>query len=1151
MAAREIKTTLALDGEQKFKRAIAEATTTIRNMGTQLTLATAEFKRDGDAMKLIQQRSETLRAEMRQQEEIVRALEGAVKDSADKYGENSAQVEKWEAELNRAKARLANLQTEFANNEQGLDKNGKAFQEATQNAADFGEQMGEVQQAVSGITFQSVNTAIGNLQTTLKNAGKAVWDFSRGAWDLVADSSTWADDLITLSTQTGVSLHDLQGWRYAARFVDTEVDTIAKTMQKLVNPSKAVQEQLQAVGVAITSGGKQRDKQDIFWDTIQALGKMKDASEAESLANAVFGKSYQELIPLIQAGRKEWDAYVKEAQAGGYILGDEQVQKLGTFNDSLQEIDEAVSALKRHISSDLAEPLTGVADAFSSLVGSFIEWSQSAEGQAALGELASGITSVTQSLAEHTDFKKLAEAAGAAIKAIGDACVFAGEHPDVVLTGIAGALALWSGIKIEQSVLSVFEALKGLAPLWKGLQKVVPPLQNIGPALKTIGGAVAPFAIGAGVVGGMFLAANALDELAAERDFSWLVGLDNLSAGIDPTGVAAIKAGIQLGITQGIEAADVPGSITNKIKTEWETGFQQLQDSLAEDSTGGKAFSKGEMKKLTAWVEATLGEDVKSAQTKAKEMWQSVYDAAIGKGFTPTQAEEEADSLLAENPLVKTVNELTKTKAELDTAMENLYKAGNNATNEEIRKVSELMGKVRDLQEQLGVLQSDTAQYAERSYKLVIEGLGTAANVGAAITWVDELYNQEKAAADRAVKDAQDQYTVEAYDAMSKGDTDALAAAKEKLAKAQAETNAAYEEANENRIERINALLAGAGKVKPEDMEAWAESLETLSSAMDALRGNENGDALNLEAAAEAVRGADLEALREKYPKLQAWEIFKSTEPVDAEKLIEAWVTRPLTQAGIPNLMEAIWGQALGDVGEKAATNKTVLEAFQTMLDNGSLDGLDTSTYAGTLLNALRTQMLIEAQGEDGLLSRKEFLGVMDSEEWKNAGKNAAAGLGQGISENEDLATKPAQEAGEATLEAMQYALQEKSPSKATQKMGANLIAGLPLGIADALPSARDFAFDSGLSISDSLALGIESGFARIRTAINRMVALTQAAPILAGGLAGGGTVYGQTYNSNASMYIGQYNQYADSNVEEIMGIMADMQRQRNAGLGS
>ena len=106
---KEIKTTIAVDGEAAFKRAINEANTSLKNMGTQLTLAQAQFKKDGDAMKLMETRSKALKGEIDQQENIVKALEKAVEDSSKAYGENSEKTEKWQAELNRAKAKLVNL----------------------------------------------------------------------------------------------------------------------------------------------------------------------------------------------------------------------------------------------------------------------------------------------------------------------------------------------------------------------------------------------------------------------------------------------------------------------------------------------------------------------------------------------------------------------------------------------------------------------------------------------------------------------------------------------------------------------------------------------------------------------------------------------------------------------------------------------------------------------------------------------------------------------------------------------------------------------------------------------------------------------------------------------------------------------------------
>ena len=216
---KEIKTTIAVDGEAAFKRAINDATTSIRNMGTQLTLAQAQFKKDGDAMKLMETRSKALKGEISQQEEIVKALEKAVKDSSEAYGENSAKTEKWEADLNRAKAKLANLQNELTLNEQGLDRNGKAFDESSQAAADYQATLEGIGKNVS---FETITSGIHGVTGVIEGAIKKVFSFAKAIRETFADAGEWADTLMTDSIKYRMDPEELQRWQYAAKIIDTD-----------------------------------------------------------------------------------------------------------------------------------------------------------------------------------------------------------------------------------------------------------------------------------------------------------------------------------------------------------------------------------------------------------------------------------------------------------------------------------------------------------------------------------------------------------------------------------------------------------------------------------------------------------------------------------------------------------------------------------------------------------------------------------------------------------------------------------------------------------------------------------------------------------------------------------------------------------------
>ena len=474
---REIKTTIALDGEQKFKREIADARKNLANLGTQLTLAAAQFKNDNDAMKLVETRSKTLRDEIAQQENIVKALSGAVKDSSEKYGENSDQVSKWQAEMNRAAAKLENLRHELANNEQGLDKNGKAFQtvvdsadNATGAVDDFAQAMQDANDSSVSIDFMAFDTAFKNIEDGAKRVIEVVKRVAKGAWDSVVDSSNWADDLLTLSTQTGLSVEELQKWSYAANFVDTDVVSMTKGMGELLKKSadgSAESAKLFNTIAVKTRDSKEalRDQKDIFWDTINALHRMSDENRRNALAQKLFGESYKNLLPLITAGKSAWDAYGEEAEKAGLVMDKDKVTQLGDFNDAVHKMEESFKGLQNNINTELAPAMKTIATAVTDIINKFNEWSQSEEGQAALKGLSDAIGAVVKSLTENVNFQDLVNGATTVLTDLGKGIAWAAEHPETVVEGIANAIKVMAGVWTAKTAIDVLSAISSIGKI--------------------------------------------------------------------------------------------------------------------------------------------------------------------------------------------------------------------------------------------------------------------------------------------------------------------------------------------------------------------------------------------------------------------------------------------------------------------------------------------------------------------------------------------------------------------------------------------------------------------------------------------------------------------------------------------------------------
>ena len=481
--AREIKTSLIVDGEQAFKRSINEANTSMKNLGTQLTLAQAQFKKDGDAMKLMETRSKALKGEIDQQEKIVEALEKAVQDSAKAYGENSEKTEKWQAELNRAKAKLTNLQSELTLNEQGLDRNGKAFDESSQHAADY---QATLQSIGKNVSFETITSGIHGITGVIEGAIKKVFSFAKAIRETFADAGEWADTLMTDATKYGMDVETLQAWQNAADFIDTDVSTIITARDKLGKKMKGGWKdgdidmwQMLGIDLKDAETGKWRDKMDVMWEvgeTLMSMAKIDgDDVRADQYAMEVFGKSWRDLLPLFTAGREEWEKTVASQQ----VVSEERVKALGELDDANQALENSWDVTKYSFLAELAPVVTDVTNAVTEMLKAFNEWMDTDEGKQAMNDISDAIRELFAGLKD-VSFKDAIDAVAGAIDGIKTALLWLEEHKDDVKTAlevIAGGFAL---LKVSELALNIGKIVSGFQTLWAGAKNPLPNLPGTG-----------------------------------------------------------------------------------------------------------------------------------------------------------------------------------------------------------------------------------------------------------------------------------------------------------------------------------------------------------------------------------------------------------------------------------------------------------------------------------------------------------------------------------------------------------------------------------------------------------------------------------------------------------------------------------------------
>ena len=208
------------------------------------------------------------------------------------------------------------------------------------------------------------------LNSTMKGLAIGIGAAFAALTKFAMDTAETADELKTLSSQTGLTTTEIQRLQYAANFVDVEFSTMSSSITKLEqnmlkarNGSKDLTEAFRKLHVRTTdNNGKFKDANEVFYEVIDALGKVKNETELDTLAMELFGKSAKELKPLIEQGSKALKEYGDEAERHSLIMSEDEVEAASSFKDSMDRLNAAVDRLKQLLGEALMPILEGIAD---------------------------------------------------------------------------------------------------------------------------------------------------------------------------------------------------------------------------------------------------------------------------------------------------------------------------------------------------------------------------------------------------------------------------------------------------------------------------------------------------------------------------------------------------------------------------------------------------------------------------------------------------------------------------------------------------------------------------------------------------------------------------------------------------------------------
>ena len=385
---------IGLEGEKEFKKALSEINQTFKVLGSEMKLVSSQFDKNDQSVEALTARNTVLNKEIEAQKQKIETLKKALENASTSFGENDRRTQAWQIQLNNAEAALNDMERELQQNNDALDRAAGEFDDAEKQADDFGDEVEDAgkQSDDAGGKFEKLGAVCKAAGVAIAAAFAAVSAAAVAAGkalvDMAVEGAAYADTVLTESTVTGIATDKLQEYMYAAELVDVSTETLTKSMAKQIKSmksatdgSKTLVAAYDALGVSVTdANGNMRDSDTVYWELIDALGKVENETERDALAMTILGKSAQELNPLIEAGAQRMQELGEEARNAGYVLSEDMLAAYGALDDNLQYLKVNAEGAKNALGTVLLPVLTELSGTGVELLAEFTKGISDANG---------------------------------------------------------------------------------------------------------------------------------------------------------------------------------------------------------------------------------------------------------------------------------------------------------------------------------------------------------------------------------------------------------------------------------------------------------------------------------------------------------------------------------------------------------------------------------------------------------------------------------------------------------------------------------------------------------------------------------------------------------------------------------------------------
>lgn len=421
---------IGVDGEAEYRKEINNIIQQAKTLSSEMKAVTSSFSKNDSEQKKLTAQTQVLNKQIEVQQKRVDKLAEMYQKSAQKLGENDTKTLKWKQALNEATAELRRMERSLDDVGDGMDDMGSAAQTSTSGISAMAVTIGN-------LAAQAIGTAIG-----------AIKDFATSIWNLDETTEEFRRAQGRLNTAfeaAGYGADTAQEAYTGFYKILGDTDTATEASQLLAQLAENTQDVSNWTRIAAGVSGT-------FGDSLPIEGLIESSNETAkvgevtgSLADALnwVGISEDQFNEKLAAcsSESERNRLIMETLAGQYDAASEAFYRNNEalvasresqvlMDQSLGKLGETISTLKSQLQSEFMPAISGVVDAFNSLL----------QGESGAGDqFATAIQNFVQTAVE--------------------------QLPQLITTGAQLVSGLVSGIiqalpQLKQTASTVFENLR-------------------------------------------------------------------------------------------------------------------------------------------------------------------------------------------------------------------------------------------------------------------------------------------------------------------------------------------------------------------------------------------------------------------------------------------------------------------------------------------------------------------------------------------------------------------------------------------------------------------------------------------------------------------------------------------------------------------